>query len=233
MPPKYNRKKPARKAKINTVKKLVDKSIVQHTPLQEIRFGALLTLNNVSGATPLQDGVHWESLYNIATGTQINQKIGNKIRATGIQLKMALDNSAHPRPTCIRVMIVRATNPSDGPDVVSVPPFPELFEGTGFAPSATNGLMIPCAFNINRDKYYPYLDKKIIVNGNVAGNCCKTMTLNVRLNRTILYKTVSGSNLVANGKLFLIFMKGDIGDATTQNVSTRVEFQVRSFYKVL
>lgn len=211
-----SRKKPAAK----TSKKIVSNMINASKPSKQIRYSNSANENTATVAGCM----HNLSLVNIANGTQINQKIANVIKVSSVNIKMSIANSAL-QSRCLRIMIVRAKNPADEPNLTT---YTDLYEDAAYANAAPTGLAIDATIPLNRDVWKVYYDRTFPIG---AQTQMKQLYFSkkIKLNRRVTYSTLA-SNTASNGRIFMIYNlcnTDDVADAA----GCRISYFVTTYFK--
>lgn len=139
------------------------------------------------------------SLTNIGNGDQLFEKIGSSVKISSIHIRMVFGN-AGATARALRIMVLRAKNPADAPDLTG---YTDLYEDAAFGAAAPTAISIDGVRHINRDVYKVYWDKTYPIG---SQSTMKSLYINkwIKLNRKVTYGTPS-SNTANNGRIFLIY----------------------------
>lgn len=201
------------------VKKEIKRQINRSTEKKHKRFYNTHVWNTGTVAASLFN----VSLTNISSGTLVNERIGSKLKITGIRLKFNhIEFATNGR--LLRIMIIRAKNPADSPDMST---YTDLYEDESFADFAPTSLQKDSVVPINRDVFSVLYDKVFSVpNYGVT----KTLVFNkwLKIKANIEYKTL-GSNTASNGRIFLVGALIN-HDGTSDATNARLTYMAEVYY---
>lgn len=222
MAPRYGNKnrKPKRKPTTKKQTALIKKVIHKSEPAREIRF---TNNGNLTANPTVANSFNQIDLHAIASGTQVNQKLFNKIYVSGVHVKISALNN-HTNTRVLRIMIVSHKNPADTLDAG----YTDLYESSAFAPKAPDGLQGDYVSPINRDILRIHCDKKFIVKPKTEG--ALALDFYCPINRKWEYKSVANQSSCTTGKTFLIAQSIELDGTASTNAMTYLGF-CRVHYK--
>jgi len=214
-------KKNAKKAKVGKSFKL---AYYKMLPTKEIRFKHALT---TSATDTMAARMIATRIDNIVQGTQLDQRIGNKIYYGWLHVRGCIQNNSTTRTKFLRMIVLKERNYGS----LNLTTYADLYDvENGFTTDqAPTGIQTDAAVQINRDKYIPLYDKVIKIKIESEDNVF--INRKIRIGKTVTYpQASSSSNDTIHGRLYFITDLFD-GDNATAGTTVITNFGCRGFFK--
>lgn len=218
-----SKKKTKKKATKNVVAKSFKTAYNMMEPSKEIRYNFID--HGMEPATSMATRTETLYLDNIAQGTQLNQRLQNKVHISYVHLDGTIQHNSTLKTRAIRLMIVREVN-LGGLDLATLA---NLYKNIGTASLAPAGTQADLQWPINREVAYPVWQK--VYRCKPEAEDMTYVKLRIRINRYARYTPNSSADTSPyHGRLILVANVADCDNSPT-TTTTVLNIGVRVFFK--
>lgn len=168
-----------------------------------------------------------QDLSSILQGVQSNQRVGVKVKATGLHTRLTLNNNSN-KTNFVRVLVVGTYDPND------VSTSSELFLTVAGAPtSIASSPGLKCLnLSINKARYTPLYDKmvKLGPSGSTDGTETRFIKFWRKLNKTISFDAATYGAGNQSYRYHMLLIPSEASDDTLPS-SIEATYACRLFYK--
>lgn len=202
------------------------KAIVKKEIMKAAETKAQLTIHTeASLGTTLTSPNNWYSLNNLDKGTQSNQRVGDKVSPTFLDVRGSLISNAN-KQMYHKVMILSMNKQSD--------PLLDLLEDTSgaFAPAGTNLSAIYARLNTAK---YQVLGSRVLKTGTANGLNSEQLTqmFHFKIPMKGVVEFAEDSNQAQKRRVIIIGFSREAGNDTTLGEAVEWTFNAKYYYKDL